>query len=76
MVRVRLWLGLGLGLELNGVRVIWLGGDCLISYGPVFIRNHLFIDISRVGLGAGNEHNDSVQACGPCVAAATHMSCG
>ena len=35
------------------------------SYGPVFIRNNLFIDISRVGLGAGNEHDDSVQACGP-----------
>ena len=45
MVRVRLWLG----LELNGVRVIWLGGDCLISYGPVFIRNNLFIDYNYAG---------------------------
>ena len=42
MVRVRLWLGLGLGLELNGVRVIWLGGGCLISYDPVFIRDNFF----------------------------------
>ena len=49
MVRVRLWLGLGPGLELNGVRVIWLRGDCLISYGPVFIRNNLFIDIIMQG---------------------------
>ena len=26
--------------------------------------------------GRERTHNDSVQACGPCVAAATHMSCG
>ena len=41
MVRVRLWLELGLGLELNGVTVIWLGGDYMYLF---FIRTSFYTE--------------------------------